>query len=176
MAIATKGFPLSIRLNWRETTFVLLHCSVRLVHKKILCGHLLALTRAGATSNVVLYPSSSFDSHWQLLDSIVLARAAHSPIRIEPIILQQVEYPVLPGFRTPLMSVHDCLLHRGSYLVSTHTASIFSLPANSEESRRPALHRYRLTLPTSIPEPPTFPVPLIPASAGPPACLSSGHG
>ncbi|KAJ7111398.1 hypothetical protein C8R44DRAFT_742516 [Mycena epipterygia] len=137
-------------VNWRETTFVLLHCS------KILCGHLLALTRAGATSDVVLYPSASFDPHWQLLDSIALARAAHSPIRIEPIILQQVEYPDLPGFRTPLMSVHDCLLHRGSYLVSTHTASIFSLPADSEESRRPALHRYRLTLPASTPAPPTW--------------------
>ncbi|KAJ6569768.1 hypothetical protein DFH09DRAFT_1080492 [Mycena vulgaris] len=88
-------------VNWRETTFVLLHCSVRLVHK-------------------------------------------------------QVEYPVLPGFRTPFMSVHDCLLHRGSYLVSTHTASSFSLPADSEDSRRPALHRYRLTLPTSTPAPPTW--------------------
>ncbi|KAJ7483306.1 hypothetical protein FB451DRAFT_103996 [Mycena latifolia] len=143
-------------VNWRETTFVLLDSSVRLLHKKILCGHLLALTRAGATSDVVLYPSASFNPHWQLLDSIVLARAAHSPIRMEPIVLQQVEYPVLPGFRTPLMSVHDCLLHRGSYLVSTHTASIFSLPADSEESRRPALHRYRLTLPASTTAPPTW--------------------
>ncbi|KAJ6569776.1 hypothetical protein DFH09DRAFT_1080501 [Mycena vulgaris] len=143
-------------VNWRETTFVLLHCSVRLVHKKILCGHLLALTRAGAASDVVLYPLASFDPYWQLLDPIMLARAAHSPIRIEPIILQQVEYPVLPGFRTPFMSVHDCLLHRGSYLVSTHTASSFSLPADSEDSRRPALHRFRLTLPTSTPAPPTW--------------------
>ncbi|KAJ7719435.1 hypothetical protein DFH07DRAFT_314259 [Mycena maculata] len=156
MVMAAK----QLSVNWRETTFVLLHCSVRLAHKKILCGHLLAMTWAGANSKVVLYPSTSFDSHWAPLDSMALARAAHfpTPTIIEPITLHQVEYPALPGFRTPLMSVHDCLLHWGSYVVSTHTASIASIPADILESRRPALHRFRLTLrvPPSTSAPPTW--------------------
>ncbi|KAJ7276867.1 hypothetical protein C8J57DRAFT_1310600 [Mycena rebaudengoi] len=133
-------------VNWRETKFVLLHHSVQLLHKNILCGHLLALTGAGSKSDVVLYPSASFDPHWELLDSILLARIAHSPVRIKPIFLQRVEYPELPGFRPPRMSVHECLLHHGSYLVSTYNASVNRLPPDSEKSRRPALHRYRLTL------------------------------
>ncbi|KAJ7626699.1 hypothetical protein B0H17DRAFT_1218589 [Mycena rosella] len=136
-------------VTWREPKFVLLHCAVRLVHNKILCGYLLTLTRACARPDVVLYLSGSFDPHWQPLASPALARAAHAPLRVEPIILQQVEYPVLPGLRTSLMSVHDCPLQRGSYVMSTHTASISQLLADSEESRRPAVHRYRLTLPTS---------------------------
>ncbi|KAJ7116123.1 hypothetical protein C8R43DRAFT_1155066 [Mycena crocata] len=136
-------------VNWREEKFVLLDCKVGLKHKKMLGSHMLALTNAGATSEVVLYPSASFDPYWQPLHSMVLAKAANDPVRLQPVILQQVEYPFLPGSRTPFMSVHKCLLHRGSYLVSTHTASISSLPPDSEESRRPAVHRYRLTLPTS---------------------------
>ncbi|KAJ6632508.1 hypothetical protein B0H10DRAFT_1977598 [Mycena sp. CBHHK59/15] len=134
-------------VNWREHTFVLLRC--RLAHKKLLPGHLLALTKAAEASDVVLYPWAAFDPHWQLLNTITLARAAHSALRIPPLVLQRVEYPVLPGYRTPLMSVHDCLLNHGSYIVSTHTASTDSLPADSETCRLPSLHRYRLTLPTS---------------------------
>ncbi|KAJ7276857.1 hypothetical protein C8J57DRAFT_1504692 [Mycena rebaudengoi] len=125
-------------VNWRKAEFVLLHRPVQLLHKNILCGHLLALTEAGTKSKVLLYPSASFHPHWEALDSIVLARATHSPVRIKPILLQQVEYPDLPGFRTPRMSVHDFPLHRGSYLVSTH--SVTSFPPDSEIFRRPAFH------------------------------------
>ncbi|KAJ7804405.1 hypothetical protein B0H14DRAFT_2884030 [Mycena olivaceomarginata] len=116
-------------VNWRDHIFVLLR--YRLAHKKLLPGHLLALTKAAEASNVVL-------------------------LRIPPLVLQRVEYPVLPGYRTPLMSVHDCLLNHESYVVSTHTASTYSLPADSETCRLPSLHRYRLTLPTasySVPVP-----------------------
>ncbi|KAJ6590306.1 hypothetical protein B0H10DRAFT_1961126 [Mycena sp. CBHHK59/15] len=140
----------------KERTFVLLDCPVELVHKRILSGHFLALTKGGATSDVVFYPSASLDPHWQPFDSPALAREAQSPIRIEPIILHQTAYPVLPGRRTPLMSVQDCPLHRGSYVVTTHTASVRRLRAGSAESRQPAFHRFRLTLPTSASEPPTW--------------------
>jgi hypothetical protein len=105
---------------------------------------------------VVFYPSASLDPHWQPFESPALAREAQSPIRIEPIILHQTAYPVLPGRRTPLMSVHDCPLHCGSYVVTTHTASVRRLPAGSAESRQSAFHRFRLTLPTSASEPPTW--------------------
>ncbi|KAJ7871881.1 hypothetical protein B0H14DRAFT_2723305 [Mycena olivaceomarginata] len=141
-------------VNWRDHIFVLLR--YRLAHKKLLPGHLLALTKAAEASDVVLYPWAAFDPHWQPLNTITLARAAHSALRIPPLVLQRVEYPVLPGYRTPLMSVHDCLLNHGSYIVSTHTASTYSLPADSEICRLPSLHRYRLTLPTasySVPVP-----------------------
>ncbi|KAJ7511432.1 hypothetical protein B0H11DRAFT_2269141 [Mycena galericulata] len=140
-------------VNWRETTFVLLHLSGRLLHKKLLRGHLLAVTRTDANFDVVLYyPLASLNLHWKALDSAAFARAAsHPPIRrIEPIIVQRLEYPILPGFRPPLMSVHESPLHHGSYVVSTHTASIRSLDADGEETRLPALHRYRLTLPTAV--------------------------
>ncbi|KAJ6629758.1 hypothetical protein B0H10DRAFT_2208318 [Mycena sp. CBHHK59/15] len=143
-------------VKWKERTFVLLDCPVELVHKRILSGHFLALTKGGATSDVVFYPSASLDPHWQPFDSPALAREAQSPIRIEPIILHQTAYPVLPGRRTPLMSVQDCPLHRGSYVVTTHTASVRRLRAGSAESRQPAFHRFRLTLPTSASEPPTW--------------------
>ncbi|KAJ7044373.1 hypothetical protein C8F04DRAFT_1174803 [Mycena alexandri] len=115
-----------------------------------------ALTKGGATSDVVFYPSGLIDPHWQPFDSPALAREAQVPIRIEPIILHQTAYPVLPGRRTPLMSVQDCPLHCGSYAVTTHTASVRRLPAGNAESRQPAFHRFRLTLPTSASEPPTW--------------------
>ncbi|KAJ7100337.1 hypothetical protein C8R44DRAFT_888182 [Mycena epipterygia] len=54
------------------------------------------------------------------------------------------------------MSVQGCPLHRGSYIVTTHTASVRRLPAGSKESRQSAFHRFRLTLPTSASEPPTW--------------------
>ncbi|KAJ7121720.1 hypothetical protein C8R44DRAFT_877097 [Mycena epipterygia] len=76
-------------VKWKERTFVLLDCPVELVHKRILSGHFLALTKDGATSDVVFYPSASLDSHWQPFDSPALAREAQSPIRIEPNILHQ---------------------------------------------------------------------------------------
>ncbi|KAJ7771174.1 hypothetical protein B0H14DRAFT_2966627 [Mycena olivaceomarginata] len=141
-------------VNWRDHIFVLLRC--RLAHKKLLPGHLLGLTKAAEASDVILYPWAAFDPHWQLLNTVTLAKAAHSAFRIPPLVLQRVEYPVLPGYRTPLMSVHDCLLSHGRYIVSTHTASTYSLPADSETCRLPSLHRYRLTLPTasySVPVP-----------------------
>ncbi|KAJ7511436.1 hypothetical protein B0H11DRAFT_1955089 [Mycena galericulata] len=123
--------------------------------QKLLRGHLLALTRAGATSDVILYPLASLNPHWQALDSIAFPReASHSPIGpIEPIILQQVEYPVRPAFHALQMIVHESPLHRWSYIVSTHTgAGICSLDA---DSRLPALHRYRLTI-SSTSTPPTW--------------------
>ncbi|KAJ7276872.1 hypothetical protein C8J57DRAFT_1584279 [Mycena rebaudengoi] len=157
----------ALLVNWRKAVFVLLHYPVQLLHKNILCGHLLALEQGGTKSSVLLYLSASFDPHWKPLDSIMLARATRSPVRIEPIILlQQVEYPDLPGFRTPRMSVHDCPLHRGSYVVSTHCATNLPTPDRKifrreifradckhllcdPVSRPPALHRYRLTLASS---------------------------
>ncbi|KAJ7466477.1 hypothetical protein FB451DRAFT_1561168, partial [Mycena latifolia] len=143
-------------VKWKERTFVLLDCPVELVHKRILSGHFLALTKGGATSDVVLSPSASLDPHWQPFDSPALAREAQSPIRIEPMILHQTAYPVLPGRRTLLMSVQDCPLHRGSYVVTTHTASVRHLRAGSADSRQPAFHRFHLTLLTSASEPPTW--------------------
>ncbi|KAJ6553784.1 hypothetical protein DFH09DRAFT_1495356 [Mycena vulgaris] len=80
--------------------------------------------KGGATSDVVFYLSASLDPHWQPFYSLALAREAQSPIRIKPNILHQTAYPVLPGHRTPLMSVQDCPLHRGSYVVTTHTATV----------------------------------------------------
>ncbi|KAJ7276865.1 hypothetical protein C8J57DRAFT_1310594 [Mycena rebaudengoi] len=137
-------------VNWKKAVFVLLHYSVPLLHKNILCGHLLALAEAGTISKVLLYPSASFDPHWEPLDSIVLARATCSPARIKPVLSQRVEYPDLPGFRTPRMSVHECPLRRGSYVVSTYSAIRRLLPSPDREISRPppALHRYRLTLAT----------------------------
>ncbi|KAJ7735690.1 hypothetical protein B0H14DRAFT_3516765 [Mycena olivaceomarginata] len=129
-------------VKWKERTFVLLDCPVELVHKRILSGHFLALTKGGATSDVVFYPSASLDPHWQPFDSPTLAGEAQTA--------------VLPGRRTPLMSVQDCPLRCGSYVVTTHTASVRRLPAGSAESRQPAFHRSRLTLPTSASEPPTW--------------------
>ncbi|KAJ6571348.1 hypothetical protein B0H19DRAFT_1372467 [Mycena capillaripes] len=113
-------------VNWREKEFVLLNCEV--VHKKILPGYLLGPTDVGEKSHM----------------------AAYCPFKIVPINLQEVDYPALPGtWRTPLMTAHDCLLQRGSYIVFTHTASTTSLPSNDETYREPSLHRYRLTLPTA---------------------------
>ncbi|KAJ7254954.1 hypothetical protein B0H12DRAFT_1323321 [Mycena haematopus] len=143
-------------VKWKERTFVLLNCRVQLVHQRILSGHFLALTKCGETSDVVLYPSAALDPYWQPLDSSALVREAQSPIQIEPIILHQTAYPVLVGRRTPFMSVHDCPLHRGSYVVTTHTVSVRRISAGSAESRQPAFHRFRLTLPTSASEPPTW--------------------
>jgi hypothetical protein len=61
-----------------------------------------------------------------------------------------------PGPPHAVESVHDCPLHCGSYVVTTHTASVRRLPAGSAESRQSAFHRFRLTLPRSASEPPTW--------------------
>ncbi|KAJ6571537.1 hypothetical protein B0H19DRAFT_1130293, partial [Mycena capillaripes] len=141
-------------VNWREKLFVLLAYNV--VHKKILRGYLLALTNVGEMSRVVLYPWAAFDSHWRPFTSAALVKASYCPFRMVPITLQEVEYPALPGWRTPLMTVHDCLLQRGSYIISTYTASINGLPSDEETYHQPSLHRYRLTLPTAISGPPIW--------------------
>ncbi|KAJ7259684.1 hypothetical protein C8J57DRAFT_490465 [Mycena rebaudengoi] len=143
----------TLLVNWRKTTFVLLRPSGVLIQKKILRGNLLALNFNSAVS---LYPSASFAPHWQLLDSDSLARAAHSPNKIKAFLLHRVEYPLLPGEFRPVISVHECPLNHGGYLVSTHNASTSKLPPDSEKSRLPALHRYRLTLPTSALTPPIW--------------------
>ncbi|KAJ6477609.1 hypothetical protein C8R45DRAFT_1101922 [Mycena sanguinolenta] len=135
-------------IDWKNHTFVLFYCA--LFHKKFLPGHLLALTRDAEASNVVLYSSAAFTPHWQLLTTVTLARASQSAVKIQPIVLQQVKYPVLSGYPTPLMSVHECPLNGASWVVSTHSASIATLSADSEAHRLPSMHRYRLTLvPTS---------------------------
>ncbi|KAJ7721618.1 hypothetical protein B0H16DRAFT_1602303 [Mycena metata] len=151
----SRGCRGVLLVNWRKATFVLLHHPIQLVHKKLLRGHLLALTKANALSALVSYSPPSFNSHWQSLDSTVLAAAAQAAIPINPIaILQRVEYPLMP-LRTPLLSVHECPLNRGSYLVSTHVAGI-----RSEEFQghlpHAALLRYRLTLSESESAPPTW--------------------
>ncbi|KAJ6454103.1 hypothetical protein C8R45DRAFT_1038085 [Mycena sanguinolenta] len=134
-------------VNWRDHTFVLQNGT--LVHKKLLPGHLLGLTDVAEESDVVLYPLTAFNPHWQPLNTANIAKASQSSLRIKPFVLQRVEYPILPGYRTPLMSVHDCPLNQGSYVVSTHTASTETLPADIEARGLPSQHRYRLTLPTS---------------------------
>ncbi|KAJ6505835.1 hypothetical protein C8R47DRAFT_1192455 [Mycena vitilis] len=132
-------------VNWRDHTFVLMRCT--LAHKNLLPGHLIASTTAEG-AEIVLYSWGAFDAHWQPLSPSTLAEAAQSSLEIEPLVLQKVEYPSLPGWRTPIMSVHECPLNDGSYVVSTHKASSYNLPVESEESQMPSLHRYRLTLPT----------------------------
>ncbi|KAJ6477592.1 hypothetical protein C8R45DRAFT_1101905 [Mycena sanguinolenta] len=135
-------------IDWKNHTFVLFYCE--LFHKKFLPGHLLALTRDAEASNVVLYSWAAFTPHWQLSTTVTLARASQSVVKIQPIVLQQVEYFVLSGYPTPLMSVHECPLNDASWVVSTHSASITTLSADSEAHRLPSMHRYRLTLvPTS---------------------------
>ncbi|KAF8179955.1 hypothetical protein K438DRAFT_2021458 [Mycena galopus ATCC 62051] len=150
-------------VNWKDHTFMLMHymlahkaCSVAL-SVKILPGYLLALTKVAEASEIVLYPWAAFDPHWQLLNTTTLVKTSLSAPIIPPVVLQRVEYPAL-GYRI-LMSVHDCPLNHGSYVVSTHTASTYSLPADSETRRLPSLHRYRLTLPTlssSVQAPPRW--------------------
>ncbi|KAJ6543255.1 hypothetical protein DFH09DRAFT_1088953 [Mycena vulgaris] len=131
-------------VNWKERTFVLLDCPVELVHKR--------------SPKVAQLPTWSFTHlppsiHTGSRSTPPRSPEKQSPIRIEPIILTQTVYPVLQGRRTTLTSVHDCPLHHGSYVVTTHTASVRRLPAGSAESRQPAFHRFRLTLLTSASEP-----------------------
>ncbi|KAJ7613597.1 hypothetical protein DFH06DRAFT_1146755 [Mycena polygramma] len=135
-----------IIVNWRDHTFVLVRGL--LTHKNLLPGHLIASTIAEG-AQVVLHSWAAFDAQWQPLNSSTLAEAANSPLRVEPAVLQRVEYPSLPGWRTPFINVHECPLNHGSYVVSTHKASSHDLPAGSAERLLPSLHRYRLTLPTS---------------------------
>ncbi|KAJ6453577.1 hypothetical protein C8R45DRAFT_1192820 [Mycena sanguinolenta] len=134
-------------VNWRDSTFVLLHLGRRLPHKKLLPGHLLAVTRTSTAWDVVLYPFTAFT--WQPLSTVTLAEASNSALTVQPIVLQQAEYPILLGCPSPLLSVHECPLKHGlSYVVSTYMASIAILPADSDIRQSTSLYRYRLTLPS----------------------------
>ncbi|KAJ6552724.1 hypothetical protein B0H19DRAFT_1236000 [Mycena capillaripes] len=83
------------------------------------------------------------------LASLALATRMDFVERIGRRTLQLVEYPELPGRRTPLMEVHECVLHENSYIISTYTAGTCTLKSEDPRSGRHSYFRYRLTFSSS---------------------------